>query len=75
MHFRLSRYQRKRLPQRHFNECVARAGFSSGQLTEHVKEYGETHPEMRSKPASSALLAYLISLCGLPAAPPPGPGN
>ena len=31
---------------RHFNECVAKAGFSTGRLTEHVKEYGETHPEI-----------------------------
>ena len=29
---------------KHFNECVAKAGISSGQLTEHVKEYGEAHP-------------------------------
>jgi hypothetical protein len=52
---------------KHYNECVAKAGLSTRQLTENVQEYAESQPDLQAKPAPFALLRYVISLCGLPA--------
>ena len=51
---------------RHYNECVAKAGLSTGQLAQNMKEYAETQPDAPSKPVPTILVRYLISLCGLP---------
>jgi hypothetical protein len=51
---------------RHYNECIAKAGFSTGQLAKNMKEFGETQPGLQNKPAPSVLMRYLISLCGTP---------
>jgi hypothetical protein len=51
---------------KHFNECVARAGLSSGQLTENMQAFAEAQPDLQSKPAAGVLVRYLISLCGTP---------
>jgi len=52
---------------RHYNECIAKAGLSTGQLAENMREYAETQPGLQNKPAPG-VLRYLISLCGRPAA-------
>ena len=51
---------------KHFNECVARARLSSGQLTENMQAYAEARPDLQNKPAATVLVRYLISLCGSP---------
>src|SRR5262249_40340598 len=53
---------------RHYNECIAKAGLSTGQLAENMREYAETQPDLQNKPAPGVLMRYLISLCGTPAA-------
>ena len=52
----------------HYNECVAKARLNLHQLAENMKEYAETQPDLQDKPTPGALLRYLISLCGTPAA-------
>ena len=52
---------------RHYNECVAKTGLSTGQLAQNMKEYAETQTDVQSKPVPTVLMRYLISLCGLPA--------
>ena len=53
---------------RHYNECVAKAKLSTGQLAQNMKEYAETQPDAPSKTVPTILVRYLISLCGLPTA-------
>jgi hypothetical protein len=53
---------------RHYNECVAKAGLSTGQLAQSMKEYAETQPDAPTKPVPTILMRYLTSLCGLPGA-------
>ena len=49
---------------KHYNECVAKAKFDLHQLTENMKAYAETQPDLRDKPTPFALLRYLVSICG-----------
>ena len=51
-----------------YNECVAKAGLTSGQLAQNMQEYADTRPDLQDKPTPGVLQRYLISLCGLPAA-------
>ena len=53
---------------RHYNECVSKAGLTTGQLAENMKEYADTQPDLQHKPVPIALMRYLISLCGTPTA-------
>ena len=53
---------------KHYNECVARAGLTSGQLEQNLEEYAKTNPGLQDKPVPNVLVRYLISLCGLPTA-------
>ena len=49
-------------------ECVSKAGLTTGQLAEKLKEYADTQPDLQHKPVPIALMRYLISLCGTPTA-------
>jgi hypothetical protein len=53
---------------RHYNECVSKAGLTSGQLAENMKEYADTQADLQRKPVPIALMRYLVSLCGAPTA-------
>jgi hypothetical protein len=53
---------------KHYGDCVAKVGMSSGQLAENMKEYVATQPDLQNKPTPFALLRYLISFCGTPPA-------
>jgi hypothetical protein len=53
---------------KHCNECVSKAGLSTGQLEENMKEYADTQPDLQRKPVPVALMRYLVSLCGTPTA-------
>src|SRR5262249_9794603 len=45
---------------RHYNECIAKAGLSTGQLAENMREYAETQPDLQNKPAPGVLMRYHI---------------
>ena len=49
---------------RHYNECVAKAGLSTGQLAQNMKEYAETQPDAPSKPVptTNGLLDIVVRL-------------
>jgi len=53
---------------KHYNECVSKAGLTTGQLEENMKEYADTQPDLQHKPVPVALMRYLVSLCGTPTA-------
>src|SRR5262245_64852311 len=46
---------------KHNNECNAKAKLNLGQLTENIKAYAETQPDLRDKPTPGALLRYPVS--------------
>jgi|SRR5262245_23698270 len=48
----------------YYNACIVKSGMSLGQITEGAREFIELHSELRYKPAPSAIMTYLISLCG-----------
>jgi hypothetical protein len=60
---------------RFYNECVAKAGLTTGKLAENMKQYAETQPDLQKKPVPFALMRYLISLCGTPTGQPPWQGS
>jgi hypothetical protein len=49
---------------KHYNECIVKARLNLSQLTENMKTYAETQPDLRDKPTPGALLRYLVSICG-----------
>jgi hypothetical protein len=51
---------------RYYNECVAKAGLTTGKLAENMKQYAETQPDLQKKPVPFALMRYLVMLCGTP---------
>ena len=53
---------------KHYNECVSKAGLTTGQLEENMKEYADTQPDLQHKPVPIALMRYLVALCGTPSA-------
>ena len=53
---------------RYYNECISKAGLTTGQLAENMKEYADTKPDLQHKPVPIALMYYLVSLCGTPTA-------
>jgi hypothetical protein len=59
---------------RHYNECVTKAGLSTGQIAENMKAYATTQPNLQNKPVPGVLMRYLISLCGTPAGETPWQG-
>jgi hypothetical protein len=59
---------------KHYNECVTKAGLTTGQLEENLKEYANTQPDLQHKPVPTALMRYLVSLCGTPATQTPWQG-
>jgi hypothetical protein len=56
---------------KHYNECVSKAGLTTGQLEENMKEYADTQLDLQHKPVPVALMRYLVSLCGTPATQTP----
>jgi hypothetical protein len=51
----------------HYNECVARIGMSASQLSENLKAYAESRPDLQYKSTPGVLMRYLVSVCGTPA--------
>jgi hypothetical protein len=57
---------------KHYNECIVKSGMRLGQIAEGTKKFMEMHSDLRQKPAPTAVMQYLITLCGLPT---PGEGT
>jgi hypothetical protein len=51
---------------KHYNECIVKSGMRLGQIAEGTKKFMEMHSDLRQKPAPTAVMQYLITLCGLP---------
>ena len=51
---------------KHYNECIVKSGVRLGQIAEGTKKFMEMHSDLRQKPAPTAVMQYLITLCGLP---------
>ena len=52
---------------KYYNECLVKKEITAHNLAEEMKVIVQTRPDLRPKPATAALLASLIKLCGLPA--------
>ncbi len=50
----------------HYRQCVIRLKITNVQLAENVLKYAEARPEVQKVGVGSALIGYLISLCGRP---------
>jgi hypothetical protein len=74
MHFPTITVPERATIARHYSECVAKAGLTTGKLAENMKQYAETQPDLQNKPVRGALLRYLISLCGTPTGQAPWQG-
>ena len=51
---------------KHYNDCIVNSGMSLSQIAEGTKKLMERHSDLRHKPATNLVTAYLITLCGLP---------
>jgi hypothetical protein len=51
---------------KHYNECIVKSGMRLGQIAEGTKRFMEMHSDLRQKPTPTAVMTYLITLCGLP---------
>jgi hypothetical protein len=49
-----------------YNDCVVKNGIKAHDLVEQMKSIVQTRPELYPKPATGALLAAMIKLCGQP---------
>jgi hypothetical protein len=50
----------------HYNTCVANAHMNLVQLDRNVRAFVRTQPALQADAMASALLSYLIALCGVP---------
>jgi hypothetical protein len=50
----------------HYRECIARSGMNLIQLDTNVRAYVRNQPALQAEPMPTALLRYLVALCGLP---------
>jgi hypothetical protein len=57
---------------KHYNECIVKSRMTLGDVAEGTKKFMEKRPDdLKRKPAPNAMVAYFITLCGLP---PPSEG-
>jgi hypothetical protein len=50
----------------HYNTCVANSNMNLIQLDRNVRSFVRTQPALQAGAMSSALMSYLIALCGVP---------
>jgi len=55
----------------HYQTCVAKSGMTNSQLAAKILNYAKDKPALHTKPATHAMLDYLIAACGLPRKPEP----
>jgi hypothetical protein len=58
---------------KYYNDCLAKNQITAHVISEEMKGIVQTRPDLRHKPATGALLASLIKLCGLPVPDWPSP--
>jgi hypothetical protein len=51
---------------KYYNDCIVKKEITVHNIVEEMKVVVQSRPELHPKPATSALLAALIKLCGLP---------
>jgi hypothetical protein len=51
---------------KYYNDCLMKKEITAHNVAEEMKVIVQTRPDLRPKPATGALLASLIKLCGLP---------
>jgi hypothetical protein len=51
---------------KYYNDCLAKKGITVHEFAELMKEVVQTRLDLRPKPASGAILATLIKMCGTP---------
>lgn len=56
---------------KHYDHCVVSAHMSNGQLATNILNYAKDKPALHTKPATMAMIKYLIAACGLPSEPTP----
>ena len=49
---------------KYYNDCLVKKQITAHTIAEEMKTIVQTRPELRQKPATGALLASLIKLCG-----------
>ena len=52
---------------KHYNDCIVKSKMNLGQIAEGTKKFMEMHSDLRTRPAPNRIVAYLITLCGVPA--------
>src|SRR5215472_16376647 len=50
---------------KHYNDCIVNSRMSLSQIAEGTKKFMELHSDLRYKPATNLVAAYLITLCDL----------
>src|SRR5262245_8007439 len=58
---------------KYYNDCLVKKQLTAHTIAEEMKTIVHTRPELRQKPATGALLASLIKLCGAPVPDWPSP--
>src|SRR5262245_35890002 len=51
----------------HYSNCLRRAAMTGTQLSEDLRSYVSTRPNLQSGTVQGALIGYLVALCGSPA--------
>ena len=52
---------------KYYNDCIVKHNMNLSQITEGTKKFMEMHSDLRSRPAPNRIVAYLITVCGVPA--------
>jgi hypothetical protein len=60
---------------KYYNDCLVKKQITAHIIAEEMRTIVQTRPELRPKPATGALLASLIKLCGLPVPDWPSPSK
>ena len=58
---------------KYYNDCLVKKQITAHIIAEEMKTIVQTRPELRPKPATGALLASLIKICGTPVPEWPAP--
>ena len=51
---------------KHYNDCIVKLKMNLGLIAEGTKKFMEMHPDLRGRPAPNRIVAYLITVCGVP---------
>jgi hypothetical protein len=52
---------------KYYNDCIVKYNMNLSQITESTKKFMEMYSDQRNRPASIRIVAYLITVCGVPA--------